>query len=78
MLTKRLLSCPFAFARTWWRHVEPDEELSADQNLFKLAEVSAQRAEDQVKSDQERSTLEDDAARYSGAWLRKRGTSLQE
>jgi SNF2 family DNA or RNA helicase len=78
MLTKRLLSCPFAFARTWWRHVEPDEEPSADQNLFKLAEVSAQRAEDQVKSDQERSTLEDAAARYSGAWLRKLGTSLQE
>jgi superfamily II DNA or RNA helicase len=78
MLTKRLLSCPFAFARTWWRHVEPDEELNHDENLFKLAEVSAQRAEDQVKSDDERSTLEDDAARYSGAWLRKRGTSLQD
>ncbi len=78
MLTKRLLSCPFAFARTWWRHVEPDEELNQDENLFKLAEVSAQRAEDQVKSDEERSTLEDDAARYSGAWLRGRESSLQE
>ena len=44
MLTKRLLSCPFAFARTWWRHVEPDEEPGADQNLLKLAEVSAQRS----------------------------------
>jgi SNF2 family DNA or RNA helicase len=78
MLTKRLLSCPFAFARTWWRHVEPDEELHEEPNLFKLAEVSAQRAEDQVKSDEERSTLEDDAARYSGAWLRKRGDSLHD
>ena len=24
LLTKRLLSCPFAFARTWWRHLEED------------------------------------------------------
>src|SRR6202043_940461 len=22
LLTKRLLSCPLAFARTWWRHIE--------------------------------------------------------
>jgi len=25
LLTKRLLSCPFAFARTWWRHLEAVE-----------------------------------------------------
>jgi SNF2 family DNA or RNA helicase len=24
LLTKRLLSCPFAFARTWWRHLEEE------------------------------------------------------
>ena len=24
LLTKRLLSCPHAFARTWWRHLEED------------------------------------------------------
>lgn len=80
LLTKRLLSCPFAFARTWWRHVEPEEELNADaqESLFKLAEVSAQRAEDQVKSDDERSVLEDDAAKFGGAWFRKQGTSVGE
>jgi superfamily II DNA or RNA helicase len=77
LLTKRLLSCPFAFARTWWRHVEPAEELREEENLFKLAEVSAQRAEDQVKSDDERSVLEDDAARYGGAWFRKLGDKIQ-
>src|SRR5262249_33667634 len=29
LLTKRLLSCPLAFARTWWRHLEdeaPDDQ----------------------------------------------------
>jgi hypothetical protein len=77
MFTKRLLSCPFAFARTWSRYAEPDKEPGADQNLLKLAEVSAQRSEDRVKSDQELSTLEDGAARYIGALLRKRGTWLQ-
>jgi len=78
LLTKRLLSCPFAFARTWWRHVEPEEEFNEDENLFKLAEISAQRAEDQVKSDEERSVLEDDAARFGGAWFRRQGASIHE
>lgn len=78
LLTKRLLSCPFAFARTWWRHVEPGEDFNEEENLFKLAEVSAQRAEDQVKSDDERSVLEDDAAKFGGAWFRRQGTSVQE
>lgn len=78
LLTKRLLSCPFAFARTWWRHVEPDLDDNAedDSALFKLAEVSAQRADDQVKSDDERTLLEDDTARYGGAWLRKQDANL--
>lgn len=73
LLTKRLLSCPFAFARTWWRHVEPDADDANEDDLalFKLAEVSAQRADDQVRSDDERTMLEDDTARYGGAWLRK-------
>jgi superfamily II DNA or RNA helicase len=72
LLTKRLLSCPFAFARTWWRHL--DEESEADQgSLFDMARVSAERAGEQAKSDDERSVLEEDAARYGGAWFRSRG-----
>jgi superfamily II DNA or RNA helicase len=69
LLTKRLLSCPLAFARTWWRHLE--HEAPDDQgHLFDMARVSAERAEDQTRSDEEKSVLEEDAARYSGAWFR--------
>jgi superfamily II DNA or RNA helicase len=71
LFTKRLLSCPYAFARTWWRHLEGNSEESAEtQGLFELARVSAERAEEQAKSDDERSVLEEDAARYGGAYLR--------
>jgi superfamily II DNA or RNA helicase len=74
LLTKRLLSCPYAFARTWWRHLEASEE-SEDATLFDMARVSAERAEEQAKSDDERTMLEDDAARYAGAWFRSQSRS---
>lgn len=75
LLTKRLLSCPFAFARTWWRHLEEDAPEDTG-TLFDMARVSAERAEEQARSDDERSTLEEDTARYSGAWLRTSGKAL--
>src|SRR5262245_33991782 len=72
LLTKRLLSCPLAFARTWWRHLE--QEAPDDQGqLFDMARVSAERAEEQTRSDDEKAVLEEDAARYSGAWFRSQG-----
>jgi len=75
LLTKRLLSCPLAFARTWWRHLE--HETPDDQgHLFDMARVSAERAEDQTRSDDEKSVLEQDAARYSGAWFRSQGRTV--
>lgn len=77
LMTKRLLSCPFAFARTWWRHLEEDTEADAP-NLFDMARVSAERAEEQSKSDDERTTLEEDAARYSGAWFRSEGKAASD
>jgi len=77
LLTKRLLSCPYAFARTWWRHLEEsDEEKTPD--LFDMARVSAERAEEQAKSDEEKTVLEGDAARYAGAWFRSHGQSDEE
>src|SRR5271166_1685091 len=77
LLTKRLLSCPFAFARTWWRHLESDTEPDGS-SLFDMARVSAERAEEQSKSDDERSVLEEDAARYSGAYFRSRGRTTED
>jgi superfamily II DNA or RNA helicase len=75
LLTKRLLSCPYALARTWWRHLEESDDAA---DLFDMARVSAERAEEQVRSDEERTTLEEDAARYAGAWFRRQGQSQEE
>ena len=72
LLTKRLLSCPYAFARTWWRHLEESDE-AEQTTLFDMARVSAERAEEQTKSDDEKTVLEEDAARYAGAWFRSQG-----
>lgn len=77
LLTKRLLSCPYAFARTWWRHLEGDLEPDGG-SLFDMARVSAERAEEQTKSDDERSVLEEDAARYTGVYFRSRGQTTED
>lgn len=73
LMTKRLLSCPLAFARTWWRHLDEDDAEIETGTLFDMARISAEKAEEQSKSDDEKSVLEDDAARYAGAWLRGQG-----
>jgi superfamily II DNA or RNA helicase len=81
LLTKRLLSCPYAFARTWWRHLEgfADDNAGAEpQSLFDMARVSAERAEEQTKSDDERSVLEEDAARYSGSYFRSQSKAVED
>jgi hypothetical protein len=77
LLTKRLLSCPFAFARTWWRHLE-DEPAADQDDLFSMARLTAERAEEQARSDDERAVLEEDAARYSGAWFRSQGRTVDD
>jgi superfamily II DNA or RNA helicase len=78
LLTKRLLSCPLAFARTWWRHLEDDTETDDAPRLFDMARVSAERAEEQAKSDDEKTILEEDAARYSGAYFRSQNKTVDD
>src|SRR5581483_7278967 len=46
--------------------------------LFDMARVSAERAEEQTKSDDERSVLEEDAARYSGSYFRSRTKNVED
>lgn len=77
LLTKRLLSCPYAFARTWWRHLEQDSDADTP-TLFDMARVSAEWAEEQTKSDDERTVLEEHAARHSGAWFRTQGKTVED
>ncbi len=82
LLTKRLLSCPYAFARTWWRHLEGESDnndpAAETKSLFDMARVSAERAEEQTKSDDERSVLEGDAARYGGTYFRSQHKSIED
>ncbi len=77
LLTKRLLSCPYSFARTWWRHLDESDE-PEQITLFDMARVSAERAEEQTRSDEERTVLEEDAIRYAGAWFRTQGQNVGE
>jgi len=77
LLTKRLLSCPFAFARTWWRHLQTDETVE-EPGLFKLAHVAMQKAESDIKSDDEKALVEEDTIRHGTAWLRQRKPELEE
>jgi superfamily II DNA or RNA helicase len=77
LLTKRLLSCPFAFARTWWRHLE-DQPHDDQGDLFNMARLTAERAEEQTRSNDEKAVLEEDAARYSGAYFRSQGGAVED
>jgi hypothetical protein len=73
LLTKRLLSSSYAFARTWWEHVEgftlPDGSLE-------LADFARERAEEPLNDDAEKDARDVDAARQGAAWLRLFGDRL--
>jgi superfamily II DNA or RNA helicase len=75
LLTKRLLSCPLAFARTWWRHLA-NSSVETREDLFELARLAAQKAEETASADAELGTLEEDAARHGRAWLRSQDSEL--
>ncbi len=74
LLTKRLLSSSYSFARTWWNHVAGFEvhEFGFDQ-----AEESRDRAETPVDDDQEKVMRETDALRHGGSWLSEYRDFLQ-
>lgn len=66
LLTKRLLSSTYAFARTWWRHVDGFTELGD----LQTARAAAERAESSVEDDEEKAAREQDVVRQGAAWLR--------
>lgn len=67
LLTKRLLSSSYAFARTWWRHVEG---YNLEEFGYIEAEKSASKADEEVGEDFEKDRRESDAVRHGAAWLR--------
>ena len=73
LLTKRLLSCPFAFARTWWRHLEDEAETDEPPACSTWPVCRRNGPRSRPRATTRRSVLEEDAARYSGAWFRSHG-----
>lgn len=69
LLTKRLLSGSYAFARTWWQHVEGLQ--LEDGGSVDVAEHSIGRAESAINDDEERAQREEDAIKQAGAWLKR-------
>jgi hypothetical protein len=67
MLSKRLLSSSFAFARTWWQHVEG---LDLDPVALTQAEAARRQAEASAESDEEQQTRDEEAVRQGSAWFR--------
>ena len=74
LLTKRLLSSSYSFARTWWNHVAGFE---VHEFGFDEAEESKERAETPVDDDQEKVMRETDALRHGGSWLSEYKNVLQ-
>jgi superfamily II DNA or RNA helicase len=66
ILTKRLLSSSYAFARTWWNHVAGFDLEGFD---IDEADRSRVRAEAAVVDDDEKERRESDAVRHGAGWL---------
>jgi len=66
LLTKRLLSSSYAFAKTWWNHIAGFELEEFD---YDQAYESKERAETPVEDDLEKERRELDAIRHGAAWM---------
>jgi superfamily II DNA or RNA helicase len=75
LLTKRLLSSSYAFARTWWQHVEG---LSVNGQDLTVMEHTVKRAEEVMNDDAERGQREEDAIKQTGAWLHQYASQLRK
>lgn len=67
MLSKRLLSSSFAFARTWWQHVEG---LDLEPVALTAAEAARRQSEASAESDEEQQARDEEAVRQGSAWFR--------
>lgn len=75
LLTKRLLSSPYAFAWTWWQHVEG---IGIGEVSTEEVAQAKQRAETAIEDDLEKDQRDQDAARHGGGWLSQFRGVLQE
>ena len=72
LLTKRLLSSTYAFARTWWHHVEGYGGAADVEEV----ETARDRAESTVGDDVEKARREEDVARRGASWLARHRAAL--
>jgi superfamily II DNA or RNA helicase len=76
VLNKRLLSCPFTFANSWFRF---KEGLTVGTETAALEVAAAQRAaEEDLADDREVEIRYEHASRVAGAWFRRLGDSMAE
>ena len=73
LLTKRLLSSAYAFARTWYRHTSG---LRSSEGTLELAERARKDAETDREDDDVRDDRELEAVRTAGAWLRQHSADV--
>jgi len=66
LLTKRLLSSTYSFARTWWHHVEG---VRLKEGAIDEVENSIRKAETEQGDDTVKIQREEDAAQQAGSWL---------
>jgi superfamily II DNA or RNA helicase/anti-sigma28 factor (negative regulator of flagellin synthesis) len=72
LLTKRLLSSSYAFARTWWAHVA-----GQGGGTFAEAQHAVEEADADVADDEERESRERLALAETGSWLLKHTPALR-
>ena len=73
ILNKRLLSSPYAFARTWWRHVGSREFFTTEQEL----QQTFDEVQEDIEDDIEREDRERLASAEGGSWLFEEAPSLE-
>lgn len=76
LLTKRLLSSTYAFAMTWWKHVEGMSDIILDD--LKELEYAKNRLDTSVDDDIEKEQREEDVIRKSGGWLSNYSNDLRD
>lgn len=73
ILNKRLLSSPYAFARTWWQHVGA-KEIVDEQDV----EQTIKDAQEDIDDDREREDRERMATADGGSWLFQEAPDLRD
>lgn len=76
LLTKRALSSTYAFARTWWSHLEGLEDAVQQQDALQEARAAQRQAEREADNEGARDLWEQEAALKGARWLRSVAADL--